>query len=372
MKYAKVLSMDLPKGRRVFAVSDIHGSPLLFRTLLEQAGFCKNDILFVLGDVLEKGPDSLATLRYLMDLSRRYEIYTVCGNCDDLVMGFVDGREELSKSFFDYYLRHFGRRCTLIQMGLELGLTPEEMADYPRFAAALDQNFGPELDFLRALPTVIETPEYLFVHGGVPSSEGLANLEAWRCMKNDNFLSQATRLDRWCIVGHWPVSLYRPHVPSANPLISPEKRVVSIDGGCAIKRDGQLNLLELPAAPGGEFTWRSADGLPIVTALDAQEPSADSINIRWGRNEVEILERGTEFSLCRHVESGRVLSVLSDDLCERRGKIYCEDTTDFHLGAAPGDRLSLVRRTSRGLLVKRAGVSGWYLGRVEEKEDATV
>ena len=48
--------------------------------------------------------------------------------------------------------------------------------------------------------------------------------------------------------------------------------------------DGQLNALVLPERPGGAFSWFAYDGLPTATALDPQAPSADSVNIRWGRN----------------------------------------------------------------------------------------
>lgn len=364
MLKAKVIRMELPPGRRILAVSDIHGTPDYLRAVLDAAGFCRDDILFVLGDVLEKGDRSLETLRYLMDLSATHTVHTLCGNCDDLVVGFVDGREELSWGFFDYYLHHFGRRCTLVQMGMEAGLTEEECMDQERLRAAISGPFEAEFAFLRGLPTIIETPSLLFVHGGVPSAEHMEELEAWRCMKNDDFLSQDTHLDRFCVVGHWPVTLYREKIPCANPIVDRAKRIVSIDGGCAIKRDGQLNLLMLPDGASGDFSFLAHDDLPTVTALDAQGENGDSINIRWGRNVVEVLERGEEFSRCRHLESGRTLDVLTAYLWEDRGEERCEDSTDYRLPVAPGDVLKVVERTSRGILAKKDGVTGWYFGRV--------
>ena len=55
MELAKVQKLELPAGRRVLAVSDIHGNLDFFQALLRQVGFCRNDILIILGDVLEKG-----------------------------------------------------------------------------------------------------------------------------------------------------------------------------------------------------------------------------------------------------------------------------------------------------------------------------
>lgn len=367
MKKATVFDLTLPRGHRVLAVSDVHGSLTLLRRLLETASFSPEDILFVLGDLLEKGEESLATLRYLMALSHTHTVYMVNGNCDDLVTGFVDGREELSDKFFRYYLGVFGHRCTLVQMGREAGLTDVQMEDYPYFRSVLRERFGPELDFLRSFYTVINTPELLFVHGGVPSDEAMGDLDAWRCMKNDSFALQDFALSKWCVVGHTPTTLYHPYIPCSSPLVLPAKRLICIDGGCSIKPDGQLNLLVLSDGYSKDFRFISADGLPTVTALDCQAPSAESVNIRWGHNALELVDRGEEFSRCLHAESGRTVDILTDYLyADKDGQLLCQDSTDYALEVAPGDTLSVVRRTSRGLLAKKNGVTGWYWGRFSE------
>ena len=85
-----------------------------------------------------------------------------------------------------------------------------------------------------------------------------------------------------------------------------------------------------------QFQWESYDGLPTATALDRQLPSPDPINIRWSENPVEVLERGAEFSRCRHLASGRVLDILTAYLYERGGVTRCEDSTDYCLPVEPG------------------------------------
>ena len=79
---------------------------------------------------------------------------------------------------------------------------------------------------------------------------------------------------------------------------------------------------------------------------------------------MEVLERGEEFSRCRHLASGRVLDILTEYLYEKGGVTRCEDSTDYRLPVEPGDALSIVRATSRGYLAKKAGVTGWYTGRL--------
>ena len=58
------------------------------------------------------------------------------------------------------------------------------------------------------------------------------------------------------------------------------------------------------------------------------------------------------------------LDVLTEYLWERDGETYCEDSTDYRLPVRAGDRLSVVRRTGRGSLCKKDGVTGWYFGRL--------
>lgn len=249
-------------------------------------------------------------------------------------------------------------------MGREAGV--EDWHDLPRLRRVLRERFAPEWEFLRRMPTVLETPRHVFVHGGVPSLTGMEQLSRWACMKNDNFLGQGRSFPKWVVVGHWPVTLYHPCIPSAAPLFSPSRHIISIDGGCVLKADGQLNALVIPGAQSEDFSVISYDGLPTVLALDPQEENIGSVNIRWGRSALTVLRPGEELSLCRHLETGRVLWVLTRYLRRQGDRVWCEDSTDYRLSVSPGDRLHLVQATSRGFLCKKEGVSGWYFGRVSD------
>ena len=360
---ARVVRTRLPAGRRVLAISDVHGNLPFLKGVLSAAGYGRSDVLVLVGDLVEKGPDSLAVLRYVMDLAAEGEVYCLRGNCDDLVTEFMEQQGE-TPAFFRRYLGIWGERCLLLQMGRRAGFVPEGPADLPRLREVLRREFAPELAFLSAMPEVLVTPDYLFVHGGVDDEERPEAMDAWKCMKYDDFLAQGRAFRRWCVVGHWPVTLYEPAIPKARPLLLEGRRIASIDGGCSLELGGQLNALVLPETPGGAFSWFSYDGLPTATALDRQEASADSVNVRWGRNRVEVLERGAELTLCRHLETGRVLEVLTEYLYERDGEARCEDSTDYRLAVTPGDRVAVVRRLADRALVKKDGVSGWYFGRL--------
>lgn len=365
---AVVRPIPFPAGRRLLAVSDIHGNLAWLKGLLDKAGFTSDDILVLVGDLVEKGPESLATLRYVMDLARTHTVHALRGNCDNLAVELIDGaggHGGMDRDFFRYYLRVWKERALISQMAAESGVSVAGPEDLPRLQAVLRDRFAPELDFLRSLPTILTAPGLVFVHGGVPSFDHMEELDAWSCMKNDDFLGQGYSFPHYCVVGHWPTTLYRSGPPCGDPLIHRERKIASIDGGCALKADGQLNALIIPGPGREDFSWVRYDDCPVLTALDPQEEGPeDPFTIRWTDHAVEVLERGAELSLVRHRTTGRTLWVLTKYLRGEPGALWCDDSTDYRLPVAPGDRLSLVERTARGCLVKKEGVTGWYLGRL--------
>ncbi len=363
MANAVVRPLVLPQDRRVLVISDIHGNLPFLKGLLHKVGFCGDDILIILGDILEKSTGGLETLRYLMDLRKRYTIYFVQGNCDDVTLGFLNGAwpDEIAAKYGGFW----GEKCAWVSMAHQAGIDVSDPKDFGAARKAIEGAFPEELAFLRAMPTILLHQDYLFVHGGVPREDRLEELVARQCMKNDNFLSQGRTFRRWVVVGHWPVTLYRPDIPSAKPLILPQRHIASIDGGCSLKADGQLNALILPREPGGDFTYVAYDGFPVMTALADQSPSPNPLNIRWGHSAVEVLELGEEFSRCLHLETGREMDILTDYLRQGDQGTYCLDSTDYQLPVRAGERLAIVRRTSRGALAKKDGATGWYRGPLE-------
>lgn len=362
---ANVLHVDLPPGRRVLAMSDIHGNLEFLRGALERAKFTPEDILFVVGDVLEKGTESLATLRYLMELCKTHTVHFIRGNCDQITLDFM-ARQGWDDETVWWVMRSrwWKDRGFFWQIAAEAGLSLRGPEDFPALREVMAREYAPELNFLKNAPTVIETQNHIFVHGGVPREDRLEELDGYPLMKNDDFLGQGLAFRKWVIVGHWPVTLYRSDIAQADPIILRERHIISLDGGCVLKADGQLNVLIIPDRDSEDFTWVSYDGLPEAEALDRQEPSQDPLNIRWSERAVEVLRREAELSWCRHPASGRELYILNDYLYQGTDGVVCEDSTDYRLPVEPGDRLRVVWQVKGGALVKKNGVTGWYFGRL--------
>ena len=384
-RLATVIRPAIKPGRRVVAISDIHGNLAFLKGILKEVKLSRDDVLILVGDLLEKGWDSLATLRYVMELQKKYTVYPLCGNCDYIDYMFLEGGSPGDDAFSIQMNRRLGfgagvldeelwhilgfwrERSVLIQMALEIGHPmPQRVSDLPALRAALLDYFPRETAFLMNLPHILEAGNFIFVHGGVPREDRLDELGAYSCMKYDDFMGQGLSFRKWVVTGHWPVTLYDPHIQRSAPLIDKERHIASIDGGCVLKLDGQLNALIIPDINGDSMDYVVYDGLEKVTALDGQEPSADPVNIRWSDSEVEPLAENGDCVLVRHHSSRRELWVPRDFLStwKQDGKLHTEDATDYRLPVAPGDTLSLVRETQRGCLVKKDSVTGWYSGRI--------
>lgn len=363
---ARVAYLRLPPGRRVIAISDIHGNLPLLQRLLEKLRFSEDDLLLLLGDMVEKGEQSLQTLRFIMQLQKTHQVHSLLGNCDGWFLESGPDAPRPEAAVRRYIVRQKPDRGPglLAQMCLAAGIALTEDLDVPAMRARLEDAFGEELEFIRSLPHIIETEQYTFVHGGLPGDGPLEELDAGRCMKNDAFLTQGRRFAKWQIVGHWPVMQYRADICDADPIIERKRRIVSIDGGCVLHRAGQLNALILPADGGGDFQNVRGDDFPVYRALDRQAASKNPFHMRWGDSAVALLSRGPELSRCRHLRTGREMEVFTKFLRQKDGVWHCDGATDYVLPVEPGDELSLMEESAHGVLAKRGGVTGWYRGRL--------
>lgn len=359
----RLLELDPAPGRRTLAVSDIHANLPYFRALLSRCGFCADDELIIVGDFLEKGEKSLETLRFIMELSGRGNVHALCGNCDTWYEIFAMGERGDAMSL--EYVR--SRRCGLLwDMLSECGIDPFELRSLGEVKELLRERFCEEWSFLRSLPHAITAGRYVFAHAGADPTKPLSEHTAEELMRCDAFMKLGRRFEKWVVVGHWPVMLYGENIVSAAPVIDRESHIVSIDGGCVLKDDGQLNALVIPDITGDELSFIAYDAFPRARVLSDQTGGGRSYYIRWGDSTVEVLERGGEFSRCRHVRTGYEMDILTKYLFTDESVTGCNDCTDYVLPLHAGDTVSIVERTGRGYFVKHNSVSGWYFGELED------
>ena len=363
--------VDIPKGHRVFAASDLHGHGSWLKSLLDEVGFCDDDYLFLVGDCLERGSENLATLRYVMELCKRPNVYATLGNVDVFSLGWCRRTPEDIRACMDRFLPWYGSTL-FTDMCEEAGLAYGTLEEIACAASHLPELFKAEFDFMYALPTIIETPFYRFVHGGIPTDDlGKLDLsEAGPYLKNDAFIEQGVCFDKWLIVGHWPASLYRRDSIDLTPYVSDDQHIIDIDGGCGVKSDGHVNLLLFPKAGEDTFTSRQHDDFPLYRALDTQLRSAVSGSITYADPGIDLLESRGELCRVRRQSDGYEMWVPAKYVKTEDGKsCIWGDCSDFRPEIRPGDVVSLIRRDAVGAYIKLNGVCGYYDGRLEPLEN---
>lgn len=73
--------------KRKFAISDIHGCPKTFEALLDHLAFTTADELYLLGDYIDRGPDSKGVIDFIWKLEREgYHVRCLRGNHEEMLL----------------------------------------------------------------------------------------------------------------------------------------------------------------------------------------------------------------------------------------------------------------------------------------------
>lgn len=371
MSRTRLAELRLAPGRRVICISDVHGHRSHLDRLLEKLRFTADDFLIVIGDAVECGPEPLGALRRIMALEKAGCARMLAGNWEyqrhEL---FMSDDPEISAMLLNASIagRDDDGGSLLTDMCAEIGISLCGDSDMRTILPRIREAFSEELEYMGSLPVILDAGDFVCVHGGLNTlnrAELLSDPDEYGFLKNDAFAQQGHAFERWIITGHWPVANYDREVARYSPHVFPKQRIVAIDGGCGKQLAAQLNALIMYAGRPGEFEWDFADDFPRARALDAQRASQGSIHTVWDTRFIDVLEKGAEFAKVRHHASGRILEVPIKRLWLQQGVEVLGDFTDYMLPVEPGDVLSILFETSRGLYCKKADVIGWYAGSYE-------
>lgn len=211
---------------RKFAISDLHGCLKSFAALIQKIGLTTNDELYLLGDYIDRGPDSKGVIDFIWELQNSgYKIHCLRGNHEQMLLDLY--RE-------NYNLYDGGDENLLASFGVNHG-------------KKIPQQY---INWMDELEYYFEVDEYLLVHAGfnfkVP--DPLSDEKSMLWIRNWRADIDRLWLDGRIVVhGHTPTKKegilhYLKHAES-----TPE---IFIDNGCA---------------------FHHIDGLGGLCALDLQE-----------------------------------------------------------------------------------------------------
>ena len=196
---------------RLIAISDIHGCLQTFLALLKQIALTKNDHLVIIGDYVDRGPQTKQLIDHILYLKANdYQIDCLMGNHEIMMLN-----AKADERYYDLWLQSGG-----------LQTMDSFSCSHP---GAIDKKYW---KFLKQLEVVVFHDPYIFVHAGLNFNydDPLSDLESmlwirnWYPNINYKWLS-----NRYIVHGHTPTSRKR---MEHHLGIFEEFRVMNVDGGC--------------------------------------------------------------------------------------------------------------------------------------------
>ena len=327
---------------RIIVISDIHGHLDRFLALLKKVEYTPQDYLIILGDFVEKGDQVIETIHYIQELSKRDRVFVLMGNCE-WAMDALLTIPELAKEIPLYFQRVSSNGCIrAIYHKLHLDEGHETLLGIQKKIA---HELKEELDFISHLPVTLKINDFLFVHAGVDKDRPYRQSSLSTLLEMKYFYEQGHNLKETVVVGHMPTSNYYPYQICNDCIIDLDKKIICIDGGTGVKSISQLNALIIENT-NNQITYYSecVQPLPIYKVIkDIEDENKKIHKIGYPYFEVEILNKGEQFSYCYQKETNQYINIKNEFLYSKNQKTYClDDYTDCMICAHKYDNVKVI------------------------------
>jgi|694.fasta_scaffold13587_9 serine/threonine protein phosphatase 1 len=167
---------------RTVAIGDIHGHLAALNALVDLIDLTPSDTLVLLGDYIDRGPQSAQVIQRIIDLSKQYRVIAIRGNHEEMLL------QALKNEWYYNTWMSNGGDVALESYGGGVDLIPES-----------------HLDFLDQLPLVHELDHHFFVHASFTPNrrldEQLPNDTLWGSLDDVTHCHFSGKI---AVVGHTP------------------------------------------------------------------------------------------------------------------------------------------------------------------------
>jgi serine/threonine protein phosphatase 1 len=205
-----------PTSGRRFVVGDIHGCIATFRKLiLTEIVLHPQDHLYLLGDYVDRGPDSAAVLDFIMELqSHDYQVYALRGNHEQDIL-----------ENWDYFGHTKVSHDTSVFVEM---LTSNNAHGLLTSDGSLDPKYQ---QFMENLPYYFELEDYYLVHAGFNMEAAQPFYDYESMLWTRGFVKRSTPIlglgEKKVIVGHTVHFL-----DIIQDKISQNSQIIPLDNGC--------------------------------------------------------------------------------------------------------------------------------------------
>lgn len=358
------LHLKLDKSKRIICVSDIHGGyDLLDRNLKSINYDYKNDYLFILGDMINRGENSLKSINYCMKLKEKSDlVYIIKGNHEEDFYNRNDKQRNMIKCYATNHTSLLYDLCKNIDT---TNMSENEIYDYAY------NNYKYIFDFIESLPDIIYTDEFVFVH-----SAFFDEIDIDKIIRTPDYLKYNYYMkDKLLILGHYPTANYPTSKSSIDsvleyenidelynldykyfycgPMKFKDNNIILIDGGKGVKDFGQLNTLIIKD---NKFSFVSSDNFMEAKVINDQKEEG-FISITYKDAIVEVIENMGELSLCKYKDKlikieSRLIKKMDDDF-----KAY--NSSNYFLNLKKNDLVKIIHKGENISQIKKDGVVGY-------------
>jgi serine/threonine protein phosphatase 1 len=168
---------------RCIAIGDIHGCAAALETILTAIAPQKEDLIVILGDVIDRGPNSRKAVELLLELQQHCTLKCVMGNHEEMFLGVMRGKTSPQRWI------QFGGASMLDSYGFvgDLSVIPQE-----------------HVEFIESFVNYVEADRHFFVHANYEANVMLAdqNPRFLRWLTLDQSLPDPHVSGKAAIVGH--------------------------------------------------------------------------------------------------------------------------------------------------------------------------
>jgi serine/threonine protein phosphatase 1 len=199
------LDADLPDHLRIYAIGDVHGCAELLADLHAQIDRREADrppgrvIEILIGDIVDRGPDSRKVIDMLLKRSKRHVVVVLRGNHEQIMLDALDDPGQLPR-----WLR-LGGLDTLRSYGVTPAAPFEGDNLIETVKRAREAIPKAHIEFLEQLPIIFRCRKLTFVHAGVRPGVPVDQQDYGDLMTiREPFLSYEGDLGAYVIHGHTP------------------------------------------------------------------------------------------------------------------------------------------------------------------------
>lgn len=157
--------MYLKTNKELRVLPDIHGYYNVLEAALSEWDEEKEMLVF-LGDLIDRGPDSLSVVRKVKQLVEEGKAVCIQGNHETMFLWFM----QYGNGYIEYISDYVGGMDFLKNMIEELlqkGHPENELGKLDYLLSTIQKEYADIISFLKELPLYIETETFFFAHAGI-------------------------------------------------------------------------------------------------------------------------------------------------------------------------------------------------------------